>query len=376
VRVGLKTCRWEHSDGTTVLVCDPSRAIELDDPGGNAARLLAVLQKAPGTVGQVQAALAAAGSAITAAELAQALGALDELGVLCDPDQHGVNRESAGRYFSNLAFFDLYASLGVPDAEFQRRLRAAHVLQLGTGGLGSSVIQNLAGLGVGRLTLLDNDLVEPRNLARQFLYRESDIGQPKVRAAADWVQRFHGGIAVTAVQRWVGSPADLADLLPGVDLVVSGIDQPSQIDEWVNQACVRAGVPWIRGGMAGSRLIYYSVDPGRSACFACRVAAYGNGGDVAPAALSGMAAVAQRLSAQLPRVNRAVGPAAALIGSLVAFEAMRYLTGYEPPFGAGADVMIDVTGGCQQRREDWPRDPACPVCAACPVPRQPERIPA
>jgi molybdopterin/thiamine biosynthesis adenylyltransferase len=364
VRVGLKTCRWEHLGDTTVLVCDPSRAIELEDPDGQVARLLTVLQASPGTAGQVHAALAASGSPITAAELAAAFSALDELGILCDPDRHGVGRESAGRYFSNLAFFDLYARLGVPDSEFQHRLGAAHVLQLGAGGLGSNVIQNLAGLGVGKLTLLDNDVVEPRNLARQFLYREDDIGQPKVSAAANWVRRFHSGIDVTAVRRWVGAPADLTELLPGVDLVVSGIDQPDQIDEWVNQACVSAGVPWVRGGMAGSRLIYYSVDPGRSACFACRVAAYGNGSDVLPAALSGTSAVAQRLSARLPRVNRAIGPAAALIGSLVAFEAVRYLTGYEPPFGAGADVMIDVTGGCQQRREEWPRDPACTVCSS------------
>jgi hypothetical protein len=69
-----------------------------------------------------------------------------------------------------------------------------------------------------------------------------------------------------------------------------------------------------------------------------------------------------RLSSGLPRANRAVGPAAALVGSLVAFEALRYLTRYEPPYAAGATVHVDIANGCQQRREPWPVDPDCPLC--------------
>lgn len=324
-----------------------------------------MLGEHPGERRDLAVELAAAGVQVTADELDGAIAALDDLRLLVDPDDHvGLGREDAGRDFSNLAFFDLYATADTSDRQMQDRLRDAHVLQLGTGGLGSNVLQSLAGLGVGRLTLLDRDVVEPRNLARQFLYTEADIGSSKVERAADWVRRFHSGIDVTAVQRWVGGPDDLADLLAGVDLVVSGIDRPAQIDRWVNDACVRAGVPWIRGGMTGSRLVYYSVDPGRSACYACRINAYGDGVDVRASVLSEHQMIAQRLSAAVPRVNRAAGPAAAMIGSLVAFEAMRYLTGYEPPYAAGADVLVEITGGCTQRREPWPADPDCAVCAA------------
>jgi molybdopterin/thiamine biosynthesis adenylyltransferase len=362
--IGLKECAWRRAGDSVLIVCDPSTVIELADTDGAVSSLLTVLAEHPGDLAHLRERLATAGLTVSEADLAGALSTLDGLRLLVDRSRHaGADRDDAGRYSSNLAFFDLYASLEAADRDLQARLTDAHVLQLGTGGLGSNVLQSLAGLGVGRLTLLDADLVEPKNLARQFLYREDDFGAPKVERAADWVRAFNSDIEVSAVRRWVGGPDDLTDLLAGVDLVVSGIDQPYEIDRWVNEACVPAGVPWIRGGMSGSRLIYFSVRPGMSACYACRIAAYGDGIDRAPTVLTGQQEVAQRLSAAVPRVNRAVGPAAALIGSLVAFEAMRYLTGYEPPFGAGADVLVEVTGGCAQRREEWPRDPDCPVCA-------------
>jgi molybdopterin/thiamine biosynthesis adenylyltransferase len=66
------------------------------------------------------------------------------------------------------------------------------------------------------------------------------------------------------VERRVSGPDDIAALLPGADLVLSAIDRPDEVQTWVNQACVAAGVPFITGGMYVARGIYYSVDPGRS----------------------------------------------------------------------------------------------------------------
>jgi molybdopterin/thiamine biosynthesis adenylyltransferase len=362
MRIGLKPCEWERAGTALIVVCDPSRSIELEDPDGQVERLLTTLREHPGTMTEVRAHLAGGGLEVSPEDLRDALSALDGLRMLRDLDR-AVDREQAGRLFSNLAFFELYSTLEAGEAELQQRVTDAHVLQLGTGGLGSNVLQSLAGLGVGRLTLLDNDDVEPKNLARQFLYREADLGSAKVQRAAQWVRGFHSDIEVDAVRRWVGGAGDVGDLLAGVDLVVSGIDQGERIDNWVNEACLRAGVPWVRGGMTGSQLIYFSVDPGRSGCYECRVHAYGDGKGIASSVLPPSAVTAQRLSARIPRVNRANGPSAALIGSLVAFEALRYLSGYEPPYAAGAEVLIDVSGGGVQRREPWPRNPDCAMCA-------------
>lgn len=361
MRIALKNCVWERQGDALIVLCDPSKQIELGDPDGHAEALLTALAKGPQTLPELREQLAESGIEVAHSELQDAISALDSIRLLEDADATGPGALGPagrdGRYFSNLAYFDLVATLDTSGAELQRRLTSAHVLQLGTGGLGSNVLQNLAGLGVGRLTLLDRDIVEPRNFARQFLYRNKDIGGPKVRRAAEWIREFDPSIEVGFVERDVTSAADVADLLGGVDLVVGGIDQPDQVDFWVNEACVRAGVPWIRGGMIGTELLYYSVDPGRSPCLACWWTAID-----AEAKGSGTDALATRLSAKLSRVNRGIGPAASLIGSLVAWEALRYLARYEPPQSAGVRVHLETTGDCAVRREPWPADPDCALC--------------
>jgi molybdopterin/thiamine biosynthesis adenylyltransferase len=362
MRIALKDCAWERVGDTLVVVSDPSRQIELDDPDGHAETLLTVLAKGPWAVAELRDELSRRGVDASVEDVRDALDAFDSLRLLEDPADRSMGAADLDeRHFSNLAFFGAFATASTSRAAFQRRLRAAHVLLLGTGGLGANVLQSLAGLGVGRLTLLDHDVVEPRNFARQFVYRERDLGRSKVARAAGWVREFDARIDVATVERRVDGPGDVAALLDGVDLVVSGIDRPDAIDAWVNEACVGALVPWVRGGMLGTELRYFSVDPGRSACrgpcLATGVAAR-DGAEVGQHA----DAVGVRLSLGLPRANRAVGPAAALVGSLVAFEALRYLTGYEPPYAAGATVHVDIAGGCQQRREPWPADPGCGVC--------------
>src|SRR5215217_8077188 len=73
----------------------------------------------------------------------------------------------------------------------QRKLKAASVAVVGAGGIGSAVIPALAGAGVGRLTIIDSDVVELANLHRQPLFRERDAGHPKAELAAQFVQRLN-----------------------------------------------------------------------------------------------------------------------------------------------------------------------------------------
>ena len=362
MRIALKECAWERLGDVLVVVCDPSRQIELDDPDGHAETLLTTLATGPWSIPELRHELARLGVEVSGSELRDALDALDSVRLLEDADDRTLGSPALDeRYFSNLAFFGAFATSRISRAASQRRLASAHVLLLGTGGLGSNVLQSLAGLGVGRLTLLDDDLVEPRNFARQFLYRECDVGRSKVRRAAAWVREFDSRIHVATVERRVEGPDDVAELLHGVDLVVSGIDRPDAVDAWVNEACVGVGVPWVRGGMLGTELRYFSIDPGRSACRGPCLASWVAARD-GSAGKQGVDAAGVRLSLGLPGANRAIGPAAALVGSLVAFEALRYLTRYEPPYAAGATVHVDIANGCRQRREPWPADPGCALC--------------
>ena len=105
----------------------------------------------------------------------------------------------------------------------QRRLKAASVAIVGAGGIGSAVIPALAGAGIGRLTIIDDDLVDRTNLQRQPIFRDDHVGQPKAELAAEFVRGLNPYVEVTSVQQRLNSEnAEL--LLAGHDLVLDGCD--------------------------------------------------------------------------------------------------------------------------------------------------------
>ena len=105
----------------------------------------------------------------------------------------------------------------------QARLRAAHVLVVGAGGLGVPVLQYLAGAGVGTITVVDGDRVEVTNLHRQPLYRMADLGRAKAEAAADALRALNPEVSCRAVMTWL-DPANAADLVAAADLVLDCAD--------------------------------------------------------------------------------------------------------------------------------------------------------
>ncbi|MGO1290864.1 MAG: molybdopterin-synthase adenylyltransferase MoeB [Brevibacterium linens] len=107
--------------------------------------------------------------------------------------------------------------------EGQRRLRAASVLVIGAGGLGSPVLSYLAAAGVGQLTIIDDDVVESSNLQRQIIHRDEDVGRPKVTSAADAVHRLDPNLEVRAVEERL-SPENALDLFAEHDVVIDGAD--------------------------------------------------------------------------------------------------------------------------------------------------------
>jgi len=354
VRPQLKGVVWERVGEELRVVYDRRSQLLISDPAEAAERLLELLRQG----GRTSDELATATSTSTT-EIAEALGLLDAYGLLEDGDRrNGLSPAQRERFASNLGFFESFASLTRSREDLQRLLVDAHVLALGTGGVSSTVIAQLSGLGVGRLTLVDRDVIEERNFARQFLFRHGDLGSPKVIRAAEWVREFDPSIEVGPIELDVAALAQLTALLdehrPGV--VVAGIDEPQTIDAWVNAACVAARIPFVRAGMWVTEGLVWSVEPGRSACLSC------------PTPLDTNEELAReeaglRLFATAAGGNRGIGPVAGLLGSLVAFEVLRYLTRFEPPAYAGATLHIDFAAGCATRLDGpWTRDPACEVC--------------
>jgi molybdopterin-synthase adenylyltransferase len=332
------------------LIRDAGVEITLADPEGHVLALLDLLDGTR-TVDDVADALARRWPGIGPEDVTAALADLDEAGLLEDADAPTfLSSAQRERYFSNLEFFGTFASLATSRFEFQQRLRWSHVVLLGVGGLGSTVLYNLAGLGVGTITLLDCDRVELKNFARQFLYSESQIGRPKLERALARARSFNSEIQYRAVERRVSGPEDVASLLPGADLVISAIDRPAQVQDWVNAACVAAGTPFITGGMQVARGVYHSVDPGRSGCIGClRVAEARALAELPPIAMP-------------EPVNRGIGPVASMMGALVALEAVRYLTGFAPPVSAGRLWLVDLVTGESGVAWEWTREPDCPAC--------------
>lgn len=130
--------------------------------------------------------------------------------------------------------------------EGQRRLRAARVLVVGAGGLGAPVLQYLAAAGVGRLGIVDDDVVDLTNLQRQVVHGHADVGRPKVDSAADAVRAIDPGVEVVAHR--VRLTADNVGLLADYDLVVDGADNFAT-RYLVNDACVRLGLPEVWGSV-------------------------------------------------------------------------------------------------------------------------------
>jgi len=105
----------------------------------------------------------------------------------------------------------------------QQRLKAASIAVVGAGGIGAAAIPALAGAGVGKLTIIDGDVVDLSNLQRQPLYRTDDIGQPKAALAAAFVAARNPHVAVAAITERI-APANAEALLGGHDLILDGTD--------------------------------------------------------------------------------------------------------------------------------------------------------
>jgi len=128
----------------------------------------------------------------------------------------------------------------------QRRLRAARVCVIGAGGLGAPVLQYLAAAGVGRIGVVDDDVVDVTNLQRQVIHGHADVGRPKVDSAAESVRAIDPGVEV--VPHRVRLAEDTVDLLADYDVVVDGADNfPTRY--LVNDACVRLGLPEVWGSV-------------------------------------------------------------------------------------------------------------------------------
>jgi molybdopterin/thiamine biosynthesis adenylyltransferase len=224
-------------------------------------------------------------------------------------------------------------------AAAQLAVSEASVLVIGAGALGAPVALYLAGAGVGRLGILDDDDVELSNLHRQLLHFTPDIGVPKAESAAAKLRYLNPDVVVEAYHVRA-SAENAAALVEGQDLVVDCSDSFATRYA-VNAACCAARVPLVEAGVLGMAGLVMSVKPGRTACYRCAFPAE---------------------PADAPRCADAgvLGPAAGVIGSLQALEALKLLTGVAPAIADGF-LQVDLASA-EFLRVRTTRRPDCPDC--------------
>jgi len=153
--------------------------------------------------------------------------------------------------------------------EGQLKLKAAHVIVVGAGGLGSPALLYLAASGVGELTLLDDDKVELSNLQRQVLYKVNHLGQAKVSAAGKVLGSLNNQITVNTIEQQL-TEQNAEQVFAGATLVLDCSDNFTT-RYTVNRFCLKAGIPLISGAAIASegQLICFDFRKADSPCYGC-----------------------------------------------------------------------------------------------------------
>jgi molybdopterin/thiamine biosynthesis adenylyltransferase len=226
--------------------------------------------------------------------------------------------------------------------EGQAALLDASVLVVGAGGLGCPAIQYLAAAGVGRLGIVDDDVVERSNLQRQVLHGEADVGRPKVESAAKAVAELNPDVTVDAHETRLDAE-NAPDLIADYDVVVDASDNfPTRF--LVNDACVLAGVPFVHGAVYRFEGQLTTVAAGGRPCYRCLFPEAPSPGTVPDCATAGVLGV-------LPGT----------IGAMQATEAIKLVLGVGDPL-TGTVVYYDARNPGTETVALEPR-PDCPVCS-------------
>lgn len=233
-----------------------------------------------------------------------------------------------------------FPSIGVSG---QERLGSARVLLVGVGALGSALAETLVRSGVGRMWLVDRDVVELSNLQRQTLYAECDVGAPKAHAAAARLHAINRTAALAPIAEDF-TPAVFEGLDAAPDLILDGTDNFAT-RYLINDLALRARVPWVYGGAVGSRGTAMAVLPGRTPCLRCLMPEPPPGGATETCETAGVLA-----------------PAIAAVAAFQATQALKILSGNTDAVTRGF-LMLDVWDH-QHRLHMTDAGPA-PHCATC-----------
>ena len=244
--------------------------------------------------------------------------------------------------------FDRYRRhLTLPElgVEGQTKLLASSVLLVGAGGLGCPLALYLAAAGVGRIGLVDDDVVDASNLQRQILYTTADVGRPKIEVAAERIRALNPDVRVEGHRLRLDS-SNALELFAAYDVIVDGTDNfPTRYLS--NDACVLLGKPNVYGSIFRFEGQASVFDARRGPCYRCLYPEPPPPGAVPSCAEGGVLGV-------LPGV----------IAMVQATETVKLLTGIGSPL-VGRLLLYDALA-MEWKEFRLEKDPDCPVCGANP----------
>ncbi|HLJ90760.1 MAG TPA: molybdopterin-synthase adenylyltransferase MoeB [Candidatus Angelobacter sp.] len=255
------------------------------------------------------------------------------------PETNTLNNDEVLRYSRHL----IMPEVGM---EGQQKLKAARVLCIGTGGLGSPLALYLAAAGVGTLGLVDFDVVDFTNLQRQIIHFTSDVGRPKLQSAKDKIAAMNPFVNVETFETRLTSDNALK-IFSGFDIIVDGTDNfPTRF--LVNDACVFSGKPNVYGSIfrfEGQASVFATKD---GPCYRCLYPEPPPPGLVPSCAEGGVLGI-------LP----------GLVGLIQATEAIKLILGSGQSL-AGRLLLIDALS-MRFRELKLRKNPDCAVCGNNPT---------
>lgn len=247
--------------------------------------------------------------------------------ILSDPEMLRYNRQIILKQF---------------DFDGQEALKQSSILILGAGGLGCASSQYLAAAGIGKLTLIDDDVVELSNLQRQVLHHDADIGTKKVVSAAHSLKQLNPYLKLETIDRRLNDD-ELRTLIQAHNLVVDASDNVETRNQ-LNKICFAHKIPLVSGAairMEGQVSVFTYQDP-TEPCYQCLSALFGNN------ALSCVEA-------------GVMSPVVGIIGAVQAMEAIKVIANYGNA-KKGKILMLDALT-MSWREMNLMKMPTCPVCA-------------
>ncbi|MCC6443409.1 MAG: molybdopterin-synthase adenylyltransferase MoeB [Armatimonadetes bacterium] len=230
--------------------------------------------------------------------------------------------------------------------EGQQKICSSSVLCIGAGGLGSPLALYLAAAGVGRIGLVDFDVVDLSNLQRQIIHSGADEGRPKIESAKERLQSLNSEVKIETYQTRLTSE-NAMEILAGYDIIVDGTDNFAT-RYLVNDACVLLGKPNVYGSIfrfEGQASVFWAE---KGPCYRCLYPEPPPPGLVPSCAEGGVLGI-------LPGI----------IGTIQAAETIKLILGQGTPL-IGQLLLLDVLD-MQFRRLKLKKNPDCPICGEIPT---------